>query len=387
MKKIIAILLLTVMALAAIMPVALGAKKYIDKNSNYMKTWDTEAVIDPNYNGGQSGGDPPGDGGTTDPNAPVVKYCFILPDEDDQKDCVQIHITPSDWRMDIYAYLVVRDPEGRDDIFQVFAQVFHPRDVPPWCGSEKFKATEFDYIPLTTDEIIDAIDDALLSGHLTKAEYDDIIHEVFEKPEAYVYCIRLPMEYCEPAGIYKVRMWATDSDCSSSEICYALFEWKPCVVVEYDFTKLDFGKIEADVEKVIIGDETMETPGIAGNGAGQVNPTLKNEGNTKVHIQIKSEEMTHTEYDQYKIPEFDVYWMGQYYVYNSDGQSGDWTAWLELCPDLCLCQTKQIDFSIHPKHNLPPGTYVGKLTMHISKGDWGDPCPGEPDPWSLPIVP
>jgi hypothetical protein len=377
MKKIIAILLVTVMALAAIMPVALGAKKYIDKNSNYMKTWDTEAVIDPNYNGGQSGGDPPGDGGTTDPNAPVVKYCFILPDEDDQKDCVQVHICPSDWRLDIYAYLVVRDPEGRDDIFQVFAQVFHPREVPPWCGSEKFKATEFDHIT-SEAEIIEALDEALYSGHISKPDYDDIIHEVFEKPEAYVYKIQLPMEYCEPCGIYKVAMWATDSDCFPSMICYALFEWKCSVVVEYDFTKLDFGTIEAGIEKVIIGDEDLSTP---------LAPTLKNEGNTKVHIQIKSQEMTHCEYEQYKITEFDVYWMGEYYVYNSDGQSGDWTAWKELCPDLCLCQTKQIDFSIHPKHNLPPGTYKGKLTMHISKGNWGDdPECSNTNPWSLPII-
>jgi hypothetical protein len=273
--------------------------------------------------------------------------------------------------------MVVSDPEGRDDIFQVFAQVFHPRDVPPWCGSEKFKATEFNHIPLDCDEIIDAMDAALYSGHLTKAEYDDIIHIVFEKPGAYVYKIRLPMEYCEPCGIYKVRMWASDSDCESSEVCYALFEWKCAVVVEYDFLSLNFGLIEADVEKVIIGDEDLSTSSM---------PTLKNEGNTKVHIQIKSQEMTHEFYEQYKITEFDVYWMGNYFVYNSDGQSGDWTAWQELEPDLCLCQTKQIDFSIHPKHNLPPGTYRGKLTMHISKGDWGLPCPGDPLPWELPII-
>ena len=370
MKKILAILVVAVMAFAAFMPLAMGAK-YIDKDSSYMKTWGTEAVIDPNYNGGQGGGDP-GDPGA-DPNAPVVKYCWILPDEDDQKDCVQIHVNPSDWKMDIYAYLVVIDPEGRDDIFQVFAQVFHPRDVPPWCGSEKFKAVEDDYIPLTTDEIVDAMDAALYSGHLEKPEYDDIIHIVFEKPEAYVYKINLPMEYCEPCGVYKVKMWAADSDCFSGDVCYALFEWKCSVIVEYDFTKLDFGKIEAGVEKVIIGDEDLSTPDY---------PTLKNEGNTKVHLQVKSQEMVHEEYDQYKITEFDVYWMGNYFVYNTDGQSGDWTPWCELEPSLCLCNTKQIDFSIHPKHNLPPGTYKGHLTLHVSKGDWDEGCPDE-EPWDI----
>jgi hypothetical protein len=375
MKKIIAILLVAVLAFAAVMPLATAGKKYIDKYSNYMKTWDTEAVIDPNYNGGQGGGDP-GAGPITDPNAPEVLYCWILPDEDDQKDCVQIHVNPSDWRLDIFAFMVVTDPEGRDDIFQVFAQVYHPLEVPPWCGSEKFKATQFD--PCTDEGCIyDALDAALYSGHLTKAEYDDIVHVLFEKPIAYLYCVQLPMEYCEPCGIYKVKMWAADSDCFSGPYCYALFEWKCGVIVEYDFTSLNFGKIEAGVEKVIIGDEDLSTSDM---------PTLKNEGNTKVHIQVKSQEMTHTEYDQYKITEFDVYWMGNYFVYNSDGQSGDWTAWCELEPDLCLCQTKQIDFSIHPKHNLPPGTYRGHLTLHISKGDWGEgECPSS-EPWNMDML-
>ena len=58
MKKLLAILLVAVMTVSAVMPLTVGAKMYIDKNSNYMKTWDTEAVIDPNYDGGQGGGDP-----------------------------------------------------------------------------------------------------------------------------------------------------------------------------------------------------------------------------------------------------------------------------------------------------------------------------------------
>jgi len=370
MKKILIMLVVALMAFAAIMPLAMGAR-YIDKDSQYMKTWDTEAEIDIDAGGGSGGGDPPG---SPSVDAPVVEYCWILPDEDDQADCVQIHVNPSDWRMDIFAFMVVTDPEGRDDIFQVFAQVFHPRDVPPWCGSEKFKATEFDPIEDEGD-IYDAMDDALYSGHLTKAEYDDIVHMLFEKPMAYLYCVQLPMEYCEPCGVYKVNMWASDSDCDSGAICYALFEWKCSVIVQYDFTELDFGKIEAGVEKVIIGDEDISTKDA---------PTLKNEGNTKVHIQIKSQEMTHTGYDNYKITDFDVYWMGEYYDeddgYTTEGQSGEWTPWIDIYPDLCMCNTKQIDFSIHPKHNLPPGTYRGALQMHVSKGDWGEACSGDPSP-------
>ncbi|HID25788.1 MAG TPA: hypothetical protein EYP23_04940, partial [Thermoplasmata archaeon] len=91
-----------------------------------------------------------------------------------------------------------------------------------------------------------------------------------------------------------------------------MFEWKCTVVVEHDFTELDFGNIEAGVENVIIGDENLSTPD---------KPTLKNEGNTKVHIQLKAQEMTHTEYEQYKITEFDVYWMGNYFEYSTEGQS------------------------------------------------------------------
>ncbi|HEC94554.1 MAG TPA: hypothetical protein ENI45_01145 [Thermoplasmatales archaeon] len=368
-KRLMVVAMIVVMTVAAITPLAATGKKYIDESSNYMHTWNTEAVIDPSA--GAGGGSNPGDG--SDPSAPVVKHCWILPDEDLQKECVQIHINPSDWRTDIYAWMVVKDPEGRDDIYQVFAQVFYPRDVPPWCGSEKYKETEFDPLDLVSDEdeILEALDDAVLSGHLTKKERDEIVHEVFEEPEAYVYKIQLPMEYCEPCGIYKVRMWATDSDSSPSLPCTALFEWKATVVVEYDFTSLDFGKIEAGVEKVIPGDEDLRTRDA---------PTLKNEGNTKVHIQLKAQEMTNTEYDQYKITDFDVYWMGNYFEYSTEGQSGDWTPWTELEPDLCLCQTKQIDFSIHPRENLPPGTYTGKLMMHISQGDWGEPTCSE-GPW------
>lgn len=368
-KRTMAIMLAAIMVLTVVIPMTANSAKYIDKNNQYQKTFNTEALIEGNY-------DDPIPGEPTD-DGPVVEYCWILPDEDDQTDCVQIHINPSGWRNDIYAWLVVTDTNGKGDIAQVFAQVFFPRDVPTWCGSEKFKASELAENRVTSaTEIRDAMDAALYSEHLTKPDCEDIEAIVFTTPIAYVFKVQLPMEYCEPAGVYKVRMWATDGDSHPSEYCYATFQWKEAVVLQYDFGVLNFGSIEAGVEQPITGDEFLNTPLL---------PTVKNEGNTKIHMQIKSQEMVNQDDEQYKITEFDVRWMGKDFVYNTDGQTSDWTAWLELDPDLCLCQTKPIGFSVHPDHSLPPGVYKGKLTIHVSKGDWGEDATGKchTDPWPL----
>ena len=147
---------------------------------------------------------------------------------------MQVHVKPDGMREDIYGWMIVMDPEGRDDIYQVFAQVFHPSDASPWLSSEKYKKSVSNPLDpnMDEDEILEALDATLLSQHLTKDECDDIVHMVFEKPHTYVYRIQLPMSYCEPTGLYKVCFWAVDSDCRSSEECIVYFEWnaKRCCI-------------------------------------------------------------------------------------------------------------------------------------------------------------
>ena len=56
---------------------------------------------------------------------PIIKALWELPDTDFDVPGTQVDIVPSGTR-DVKVYIVVMDPNGRDDIAQVFADVFDP---------------------------------------------------------------------------------------------------------------------------------------------------------------------------------------------------------------------------------------------------------------------
>jgi hypothetical protein len=185
---------------------------------------------------------------------PTVQYVWVLPDEDAIVSGTQLWPDLSQERNDIYACVVVSDPQGRDDIKNVYVDVYHPD------GSFKYQVHAEKLVPGDTSdaETIEQCKlDALDAGLITQQDFDLINYQIFDQPAWYMYKVYLPMLYHQPSGQYEARAWATDTSSEVSATLSAYFDWVSTVAVELDFNSLQFGEIQPSVYKVIQGDDDM----------------------------------------------------------------------------------------------------------------------------------
>ena len=271
-------------------------------------------------------------------NVSVVEFAWILPD-DLPTAGTQIDIVPSDTHDDIYACIVMSDPEGRETIGNVYAEVYLPN------GEHKYQKHA---VKMTdTAEIEECKALAVSAGLITQEEADHIDLYIDDKQQYYMYKVYLPMLYHQPAGDYVVEFWGTDLSGVTSDILVGGFLWIPTIVLEYDFNSgIDFGSILPGYEKMIPGDEDLTTSGL---------PTLKNEGNIPIQVGVEFTNLTGINHSKV-IDRFDV----QFQSF-----SRDFNAYAMVWADDCLqiCQTKQIDFSIHPETGIPNDVYEGDMTL------------------------
>lgn len=359
MKKSHIIIISAILVTMAFLPMASG-RYLIDKNSMptaYKTSVPTTATVSANTGGG---------GGNTNENAPTAEFQFIMPDEDYSKDCYQIEPVPSGKKL-VTIYTILSDPQGRDNIqFAKFA-AYYPIDIPPWCG---MFMNSTDGV-LVTDPIAirSVLDYGEATFHIDKYTRDIIEYNLIAQPIWYMFCGEMWIEYCNPAGIYNMECWGVDYQGNVGVPLATPFEWLEYVAMEIDFEAgLNWGDIAPGSPKYIQGDANMETP---------LAPTVKNEGNTKVIIQVAANSMINTIFDNYKIRDFDVQFEGVTQTFTGVDPGEAIGTWTQLDEYLCLCHTRKIDFSVHPASNLPAGIYEGTLYIHIGKAPWaGD---GEPD--------
>jgi hypothetical protein len=361
MKKSHVIIISAIIVLMAFLPMASG-RYLIDKNSTptaYKTSVPTQATISASTGGGS---------GTTNENAPTAHYQFIMQDVDYNKECYQIEPIPSGTQT-IVIYTILSDPQGRDNIQMAKFASYFPDDIPPWCGM--FMNSTDGTVVTDSTTITNVLDYAEATHHIDKNTRNLIEYNLIAQPIWYMYCGVMDIEYCNPAGIYTMQCWGVDKQGNVGLPLDTPFEWLEYVAMEIDFEAgLDWGNVAPGSPKYIQGDNNMETP---------LAPTVKNEGNTKVIIQLAADNMINQVFEQYKIKDFDVQFMGitQTFTGHDPGEAiGTWT---QLTEYLCLCNTKKIDLSIHPAANLPAGVYKGTLYIHISKAPWAvegePPCP------------
>ncbi|MDP3917091.1 MAG: hypothetical protein Q8Q42_02270 [Nanoarchaeota archaeon] len=318
---------------------------------------------------------------------PSIEYVWVLPDENLNDQGTQLFPTLSSERNDIYACVVVGDPQGRDDISQVFVDVYHPEGtqdllpcVPDANNKCDFTGDAFDRnpegglfkyqvhadrlnptIPADMQFIEDCKLDALAAGLITQADVDLINYNIFSQPEWYMYTVNLPMLYHQPSGLYEVKAWATDHASAFSDMVSSFFDWVSTVALEIDFQDgLDYGALQPSVYRVIQGDYNM----ISGDGK----PTVKNEGNERVEISVQSSTLLGDTFNK-EINDFDVKW-DPYETGFGHGQvffDNDEQVILE--DPLELCQTEKIDFSAHADLGLPADNYHGILQISTSAHD------------------
>jgi hypothetical protein len=299
---------------------------------------------------------------------PIIKAQWELADDDPTIPGTQVDIVPSGDKA-MCAYIVVTDPNGRDDIAQVHADIYHPD------GSFKFQvlATKLDltadlveieqakadavaaetgtWTTNVTEMLLDPLLPPVTDEPITQAVADMLDEELYNTETAYIYRADWLMNYHQPAGIYTVEAWATDGSGEQSFRIISWYEWVATPVLELDFTSINYGEIVPCVEKTVPGDYVMEAAG----PAPPVMPTVKNEGNVPLTIGVHSTAMVGVNQGK-EIVDFDAKFKDEKITYTA-------------CTDvwftnpLDLCETMKINFSIHAPVGTPSDTYVGELHM------------------------
>lgn len=339
MKKAL-IILLTLGLVAAMVVPAMATLKLHNEVPPNQKTVTTNAVIN----------SPTGE-------APIVKKQWEIVDEDLTAPGVQINIVPSGVKM-LKSYSVVRDPNGRDDIVNVYVDVYHPD------GSFKYQrhATKV----TSSTEIDDALTKGVESGELTAAEKAELLDELGNREDAYMYVADLDMDYHQIFGVYTAKCWATDRNSNNGLPVASQYEWVKTPVLEIDFENgISFGLITPCVEKMRAGDYDITTPGDGLNGL----PSVKNEGNCELQLSVKSKRMVGTLFGKI-ITDFDTKladgachgWQEDKILYSAPAD-GNWSAPVTFNFPLRLCHTDKICFSVHAPLGLPSDTYTGQLNI------------------------
>lgn len=316
--------------------------------------------------------------GTSSP--PVIKAQWELPDNDFDTPGTQVDIVPSGTK-NVIVYIVVTDPNGRNDISQVFADVFDPygnlkiQVAAEWLDphnpvhetemKEAKVHAAFSETGTWTTNVTEMLQDPTLppvpAEPITLEVEDDINEEIFNTETAYMYRAIVPMEYCQVGGRYTVEAWATDRPGNQSFHLESWFLWVPTQVLELDFNAIDFGEIVPCIEKVVPGDYVMEPIG----PAPPLRPTVKNEGNVHLAMTLRATPLVGVDKGK-EITKFDAKFKDRKTYFNACETT-------ELPKPLKLCETEKISFSVHADEGTPADTYMGTMTISIGPAPAKDP--------------
>lgn len=368
MRKIIAVSIVCAMVLVSV-PIAMG-HDWDDNDSHSITT--TVNIVGGGGNGG-GGGAPNG--------APIIKCKWeydaevILPPAEPGQDpyCIYHDASPSCPGLDVKPqpgddvtveyYAVVTDPQGKDHIDHVYADIWHPN------GQFKYQI-ELSVVGLTTGGYDKSL--ALEKwSHVIQWHYDLITHSDFTpqqqgwtqdqdiyyelvQEEAYLYAGEAPLSYCQPAGYYCVGMRAVDKLAMWSDYLYNQFWYIPTAAVQLDFTTVHYGDAVVSTWLQKGGDNLMDTPNL---------PTVKNIGNTPVYFTINQDD---TGFGKTGIPPNDV-WNVEYKARLSHDGAPTLPYWpgvtATIPGSLGMCTQEKLDFYIHVFKGFPGNTNTGYMNL------------------------
>ena len=263
-------------------------------------------------------------------------------------------------------WAVVTDPEGVNTVEQVTVDVYHPTQTPE-CGSFKYQLilTEVDKV----ESGIPAYEAARDAGLVTyQQEYTDAeVTEELVKCTAKVYMVEGFLDYHQPAGDYLAIYDAYDGGRWASEEGYDLenfFTYIAVCAIEIDFTAVNYGTVEVCNNKWIAGDTVF----------GSTPATVRNIGNTDASITLVQDDMGFG----YSGIQPNIDWNVEF-----DARLGNDTAnekvydpheQVKLPNVLPLCNTEEMDFSIHIKKSTSQ-VRTGTMTLGCEIAPF-PPCNG-----------
>lgn len=309
--------------------------------------------------------------GTTGGSAPIVKVKWEMKagtqGEDDSTAKGAQFNAPMVWgeNMNYEVCAIATDPNGADDIVGVYADIYYPSDRPmhtsmdpdeidnPSGGCGAF-IEENTLIKLGKEEGIKLFCDDIRTNNenlpvfTSGYDYDEICGPTgeLEKETAFVYCDEKSLTWEDPAGDYKVRVFAQDTAGNSSVVLENYYKYLPFTGYEVDFSEVDYGEVLLNVHKKISGDRDFD---LSGNSD---RPTVRNIGNTRLNMKVAQDDMNlgqtsgdwNVEYDaRVGNDEGDWSFYDPFgYVGETPG-SDDYTTLNEI---LDLSETEEMDFSI-----------------------------------------
>jgi hypothetical protein len=199
-------------------------------------------------------------------------------------------------------YAVVTDEEEMGNIYEVFAYVFHPVGSPaPYNatvnpGGEYFKYkvvfTNLGFGADAKQKVLDACDAGLIKFN-DGFDIDEITNAAgtgeLDKGTACVWMGTEVIHYEQPAGDYRVEVYAVDHTNNVSSPLINFFNYVPTCGVEVDFTGVTYGPVNLNIPKTVAGDLTWDTPFDLAPVPNRA--TVRNIGNTWAHVTVAQDDM------------------------------------------------------------------------------------------------
>lgn len=217
---------------------------------------------------------------------------------------------------------IVTDPNGKDDIKNVYGDVYYPdavrlgdSHVDPITGNLREvqecgeMVRECTMTKLTATNAFDLFCNKIRNNNNNlptwAANYNyanvcDTTNEgVLAKETAYVYCCDFTLSYEDPNGLYTVKVWGTDTSDYNSVPLENEMNYLATTAFDIDFTNIDYGKVKTGVWQEVPGNTTWATT------AGVNGASVKNCGNTRLQMGVQQNDMgikdpDGTSYVQYK---------------------------------------------------------------------------------------
>lgn len=288
---------------------------------------------------------------------------------------------------------IVTDPDGVSDIDGVYTDIYYPSDrafhpedssnpdqidggtdsLPDYglsgCGEQRgdenrlTKLSKTDGYDLFCNNIRNNNND--LPTFYDPYDYNEIcdVDGELMKETAYVYCADKELIWEDPAGMYRVKVFALDSAGVFSNEAENRFEYLPLTSYEIDFEGVDYGNVKLNTHKRISGDTTWGTAD---------KPSVRNTGNTRLYLGISQDDMGFGTTDEVYNVKYDARvgnneedWKNYYpYVHR----------WLQDIVD--LSEVEEMDFSIlvskFPNQN---SIYSGTMTLDAKFANFRECCP------------
>lgn len=270
---------------------------------------------------------------------------------------------------------VAADQDGAADIDGVYASTYYPenialassRQIDGGCG--KIYGEEFVLKPLSEEQGAELFCNKIKNNNNSLPAFNtDESFDSFCAPNgklallaARLYCAEKVLAYDDPAGDYKIEIYAQDKIGNLSPTFTNIFKYLELTAFAVDFNNISYGSVQLNTPKIIKGNLDWETP-VAANPA-----TIRNVGNTRMKLLV--------EQNDFGLGKTNGAWNIGYQT-----RVGVISAFVSYLPEqttvvgqiIDLAETNALDFGIEV-YNFPSestSTYAGHMILTADKVDY-----------------